>query len=465
MYAKMKAMQEAAAAAKGGGSSSAPAPAPTGPPTLKLDVLSVKPLKEPTVIMFGSTNYSEMGKKLGAATDEMPNLVGPCRLLTGFGATKIAFIASGCTAAHIVALGVDGEAFSWGRNDCGQLGHGDTTMRMVPTRVSALSGKKVAQASLGKAHSVFLGADGELMACGLCKQGAVGNGTKKVDQVTQPTALTVGAKFATIASGTNFNLAIDRDGDVWSWGWSEHGVLGNGSDGCYNTSDSSIKLTYSAEATPKRITTLLGKNCVDVACGQHHCAAVDGEGIVYTWGNGGYGRLGHKDQADKWAPTPIKEGLRAREVSCGSAHTAAIGWRRLPTGVVCSAADPKLFLWGKVKGPSQNAWMQPMIEPDLEGWHTKHFKCGASHNVAAADDSVIAWGSTCLSGELGFGLGGKKSSARPDKVRRRTPRRSLSTRPRPRTLPHSSLGRHRLSSRVCTFGCARAHRMLICIAR
>ena len=34
----------------------------------------------------------------------------------------------------------------------------------------------------------------------------------------------------------------------------------------------------------------------------------------------------------------------------------------------------------------------------------------------AADQSVIAWGPTCQNGELGFGEGDKKSSAKPKKV-------------------------------------------------
>ena len=41
----------------------------------------------------------------------------------------------------------------------------------------------------------------------------------------------VNTTFVAVASGTSFNLAIDTNGDVWSWGWSEHGVLGNGDDG------------------------------------------------------------------------------------------------------------------------------------------------------------------------------------------------------------------------------------------
>ena len=53
---------------------------------------------------------------------------------------------------------------------------------------------------------------------------------------------------------------------------------------------------------------------VHTACGQQHCAAVTSEGIVYTWGNGGYGRLGHRNQADVWSPKALDE-IRAREVS------------------------------------------------------------------------------------------------------------------------------------------------------
>jgi len=421
MYERMKAQQAAAAAAANAGSSLAAASAPStsGPPPLDLKLRSVVPPKDPVVILFGSTNYVEMGKKPGLQDVKVtPNLTGPHRLLSGFGAVRVTFLATGGMSAHVLALGAGGEAFSWGRNDTGQLGHGDTTTRYAPARVTLLQGQKIVKASTGKAHSVFLDADGTLLACGSCKQGAVGNGVKKMEQQPKPTALVPpsGTTFTHVASGASFNLAIDGEGDVWSWGWSEFGVLGHNSDGEWNTKEGSVKLSYSAEPAPQRIAALGGKGCIDVACGQAHCAAVAKDGIVYTWGNGGYGRLGHKDQQDKWVPTPLLEVVRAREVSCGAAHTAAVGWSRLANGSVCSAAAPSLFMWGKVKGASQNAWMYPMAEEDLRGWSLKHFACGNTHNVAAADSSVISWGSACLSGELGFGEGGKKSSARPDKV-------------------------------------------------
>lgn len=33
----------------------------------------------------------------------------------------------------------------------------------------------------------------------------------------------------------------------------------------------------------------------EIVCGNNHTVALDDTGVVYTWGFGGYGRLGHAD--------------------------------------------------------------------------------------------------------------------------------------------------------------------------
>ena len=40
--------------------------------------------------------------------------------MAGLNGVKIGFIASGSTSAHCVALGVDGAAYAWGKNNLGQ---------------------------------------------------------------------------------------------------------------------------------------------------------------------------------------------------------------------------------------------------------------------------------------------------------------------------------------------------------
>ena len=34
---------------------------------------------------------------------------------------------------------------------------------------------------------------------------------------------------------------------------------------------------------------------VDIACGHSHCVAIDTPGLMYSWSDGGSGRLGYKD--------------------------------------------------------------------------------------------------------------------------------------------------------------------------
>jgi len=379
----------------------------------------VTPPKKSVLLYFGATNYAEMGKKAGKEieSDETPNLQTPFRLIAGLGQTRIGFIASGCTSAHCVAIGVDGAAFAWGRNDAGQLGTGDLITRATPTAV--LKGTALQAASTGKAHTIYLTSEGELMACGSTKHGCVGPAApKKADTAPKPVPIAVGgATFSAVASGTNFNLAIDSAGDVWAWGWSEYGVLGNGTDGEHNIKEGAVKLSYEAATNPKRVSKV-GRaegleKCIGIACGQYHCAAISGEGVCYTWGNGGYGRLGHKNQDDLWTPKPLMDELRAQRVACGAASTVMFGWPVLRNGIVCKGA-PSLFMCGRVRAASQNAWMYPKPEDELRGWNMHTFGCGAAHNVVHADDAVISWGSGCQCGELG--LTGKKSSAAPAKV-------------------------------------------------
>lgn len=56
---------------------------------------------------------------------------------------KIAFIAGGPAAVHCIACGMDGRVYTWGRNEKGQLGHGDLVQRNIPTVVEAFAGKYV----------------------------------------------------------------------------------------------------------------------------------------------------------------------------------------------------------------------------------------------------------------------------------------------------------------------------------
>ena len=88
MYQKMLAAKKAREA----GSSSSPARSPKKPAVIKIKVPPTKMPKNSTILVFGSTNYADIGKKIGSMlgeSDDMPNLLTPHRLLAGFGKIKI----------------------------------------------------------------------------------------------------------------------------------------------------------------------------------------------------------------------------------------------------------------------------------------------------------------------------------------------------------------------------------------
>ena len=49
-----------------------------------------------------------------------------------------------CGSHHSLCLTSDGDIFSWGQNNCGQIGSGTTTNQSTPRKVSAsFGGRKV----------------------------------------------------------------------------------------------------------------------------------------------------------------------------------------------------------------------------------------------------------------------------------------------------------------------------------
>ena len=82
--------------------------------------------------------------------------------------------------------------------------------------------------------------------------------------------------------------------------------------------------------------TLQDESIVHVACGWDHSLAVTAEGILYTWGAGTNGKLGHGDENDRAFPTCV-EALRGQivvQAEAGCEHSVAL------------TSDGALYTWG-----------------------------------------------------------------------------------------------------------------------
>ncbi|CAM8915943.1 unnamed protein product [Rhodiola kirilowii] len=357
------------------------------------------------LLFCGATQWDIVGKKKGLMDG---NLVSPTRLRPLVG-VDIRFVASGCTSCHCLALDVEGKCYTWGRNEKGQLGHGDLLTRDRPTVVSGLSKYKIVRAGSGKSHSVVVTDEGLSLAFGWNKHGQLGSGSVKNEVETSPVRCLV-TDVHNVACGADFTvwLSTAEGASILTAGLPQYGQLGHGTDNEHNTKDSSVKLAYEAQPKPKAIASLSETTVTKVACGTNHTVAVDSKGFVYTWGFGGYGRLGHREQKDEWVPRSIDVFQRQNVlppdavISAGAANSA------------CTAAGGQLYMWGKIKS-SGDDWMYPKPLMDLSGWNIRCMDSGSMHHFVGADNSCISWGHAQY-GELGYGPQGQKSSAMPKKV-------------------------------------------------
>ena len=107
-----------------------------------------------------------------------------------------------------------------------------------------------------------------------------------------------------------------------------------------------MKLAYAPQAVPTVVAALksAGAKVTKVAAGHNHVVCVDAAGKCYTWGNGGYGRLGHKEQKDEFLPKQARRvelhalllwhAADCRRVSGAGLHPGRRA-QRVPRGLRC----------------------------------------------------------------------------------------------------------------------------------
>lgn len=201
-----------------------------------------------------------------------------------------------------------------------------------------------------------------------------------------------GKPITKLACGAEFSMIVDCAGAIFSFGFPQYGQLGHNTEGKYFASGN--KLAYKCEYAPRRIAFFIektrdnhvvpveGVKIVDVACGLNHTVAIDDKNRCFSWGFGGYGRLGHSEAKDEMVPRLLKvfgDNRGPKQVWCGSTFSLAVDVHGL------------LFFWGQAK-MSGEATMYPKNVQDLNGWKIRSVGCANKSIVVVADESVISWG-------------------------------------------------------------------------
>lgn len=369
------------------------------------------------ILLFsGATDWDDVGRKTNQLP-RSPNTIWQPVKLAALEDVQIEYVSSGPAAVHTFAITTEGKVYSWGRNEKGQLGLNDLKDRKCPTLVTALDGYRVVKATPGKNHSLFLTDKGQVLSCGENKQSQCG--VKGSKMYKTPVLVTYdGPPAIRISAGQDFSALVDVQGNVWTWGSPEYGQCGNNTDGkfiekagredfVYVEEPYRVCLYVEKDPKTKKSTPIPAVNIKEISCGHNHCVAIDDRYRAFSWGFGGYGRLGHSETGNEHVPRLIKflDGPRRgiRQVMAGGKFNIAI-----------SEIPGTVYMWGQYTG-AKEANMYPKPIADLSGWIVRSIGCGTKGWMIAADESVIGCAPSPCFGELAMGEN-KKSSAQPTEI-------------------------------------------------
>ncbi|KAJ9546768.1 hypothetical protein OSB04_019311 [Centaurea solstitialis] len=223
-----------------------------------------------------------------------------------------------CGTEHIVALvsteekheagALDLVCYTWGNNNHGQLGLGDTEMRPNPRIVEKFNtGSPWApyEIACGAFHTCVLAyrktesvaLESVCWTFGRGDNGQLGQGTTRKSLYPEMVqGLPENSLLLSVDCGLFHTSVVSSSGDIWSWGM-ENG-LGLCPEATFTESDGGDALT------PR----LIGKfpEPVQVTCGAAHTVLLaDGGHKLWAWGRGRNGVLGNGQENDFFTPKVV----------------------------------------------------------------------------------------------------------------------------------------------------------------
>jgi regulator of chromosome condensation len=200
---------------------------------------------------------------------------------------------------------------SVGSGDSGQLGLGADEkfrLRKKPALVRGLLHVQVVQLAAGALHSVALAADGGVFTWGCNDDGALGRVTEEMSQdgdtsffwparvLGVDALLMPGERVVAVDAGDSHSLALTSGGRVLGWGTFKDA---NGTMGFAPHAD--------RQALPVVVEGFDRSGVVAIAAGDNHDLALTRSGVVYTWGDVGFGhRLSARSKQQRLLPRPVR---------------------------------------------------------------------------------------------------------------------------------------------------------------
>lgn len=284
--------------------------------------------------------------------------------------------------SHTMALSDSGIVYGWGtyRDGSGQVGLQADGAKHEPIVILALQNDPVVKIASGNDHTAALTKNGNIFTWGCAEQGQLGRimgcftsrgGRRGLQYILNPKQVRdrrKGLKFKDIFCGSYSTFAVAQDGSVFAWGLNNYGQLGTGD----------VETLY-APVKVDSLTSLCDK-CVRIASGQHHTIVLDEAGKVYAMGRAEYGRLGLGEDA-KETSLPVKitalESNPIQDIACGEAVSFAVScngdlysWGFGSCLQLGTGEDEDEFLPTKLEGKNLQSELHKVLGISAGGQHT-----------------------------------------------------------------------------------------------
>ena len=275
-----------------------------------------------------------------------------------------------CAYYYTFILKTDGSLWACGINN-GQLGLGDTTLRITFTQVTTNINNDVKQIACGNQHAFILKNDGSIWSCGYNAHGQLGLG----DFTTRTTFTQVTSinNVKQIACGGNHTFIIKNDGTVWACGYNSSGQLGLG--------DSNNRTTFT------QVTTNINNDVSQIVCGgNQHTFILKNDGSVWSCGLNSYGQLGlgHTTQSYTFTQVTININNDVKQIACANNSTFILK----NDGSVWSCGYNNYGTLGLNHDKNMNTFTQVTININND---VKQVSCGYNNTVILKNDGSV-WG-------------------------------------------------------------------------
>ncbi|KAA1478132.1 RCC1/BLIP-II [Dentipellis sp. KUC8613] len=248
---------------------------------------------------------------------------------------------------HLLVLTSQGNIYSWGAGEQGQLGRKILERRKihgtVPEKVVLGNrGRRAVAIGAGNYHSFAVDEAGDVWGWGLNSAGQTGTGINSADtdSIVQTPRRVPGlstadlgddARVVAIAGGDLYTLFLTSDGRVYACGRADSSQLGLPED------HPALKEHAEEHFVPEPVRVEFPVDpeedpVVQISAGTGFNAAVTRDGALYAWGESEQGEVGVGESGKAVTPAVVvrREGgsFAAMAVSCGGQHTLGLFKKR-----------------------------------------------------------------------------------------------------------------------------------------